>query len=100
MRTPAAIAVTARIATHDRFSRRRSGVGARVDTGPAYRQGFQLPAVRPVAEPVDELQTLEVLAHRGALVVDEPGVQPGPLYRPEVEVGRDGGCLLRPGDPE
>src|SRR5215211_7458177 len=54
----------------------------------------------PIPEPVDELDALEVLGDRGALVVDEAGVEPGALDGLEVEVGREARRLLRPRDPE
>src|SRR6185503_2124138 len=69
--------------------------------GPAYRVNLARPtSARPVLEPVHELNTLERLGDRCALVVYQSRVEADPLDDVEVEVGREPGCLLRPGDPK
>ena len=52
------------------------------------------------SEADDEAERLPGVVDGAALVVDEPGIEPGLLHRVEGEVGRNAGCLLRPGDPE
>jgi hypothetical protein len=49
---------------------------------------------------IDETDCLPVVVDRGALVVDQPRVEPDLLDGVEVEVGLELRGLLRPGDPE
>ena len=67
---------------------------------PALAGGARRLRLRPVRQPVDEPQRLPVVVDRAALVVDEPGGEPGLLHRVEVEVGLELRRLLRPRDPE
>ena len=53
-----------------------------------------------ILEPVHEPQRLPALVDRAGLVVHEAVGEPDLLHHLEVEIARDLGGLLRPGDPE